>query len=293
MGRLTWAALFVLFTSIGVAAPFQATVTHDVEVRDGALDTDPVVARIEAGATITVRDCILEKCLIELPGVEFENAPWASDSALSVDGTPAPEYITSQRLNASTTRHSLDAFPAVKSGAQEIWTEGDSYMAGAYGISLTAELKRLMPRRSVTNTALGGSSIQEARDRMITPANASLAGRVTIFWDGSPNGTSDPSEYVNYLQAGIDALQTERFVIVPPATPPGVDGSAMQAIIAEQVKARWPENVLDWTEVLPHENYSLTPEAMHDYPADKFHLNAASIDAMAVALVDFLNDRGW
>ncbi|WP_105386084.1 SGNH/GDSL hydrolase family protein [Neorhizobium alkalisoli] len=68
--------------------------------------------------------------------------------------------------------------------ATDIFAEGDSYTAGAGGVSLSGTL-RTDTDRAVINTAVGGSTLAAARDRLIAEPNA--RGKTLVIWDGSAN----------------------------------------------------------------------------------------------------------
>lgn len=65
-----------------------------------------------------------------------------------------------------------------------IWTDGDSYVAGASGVSLAGTLQN-GTNRNVVNQAADGATLQEIRDRVL--ATPSLRGKTLIVWDGSAN----------------------------------------------------------------------------------------------------------
>ncbi|MBW6420394.1 SGNH/GDSL hydrolase family protein [Rhizobium sp. XQZ8] len=68
--------------------------------------------------------------------------------------------------------------------ASDIWAEGDSYTAGANGVSLSGAV-RSDSGRTVINTAVGGSTLVQVRDRLLS--SPSIKGKPLIIWDGSAN----------------------------------------------------------------------------------------------------------
>lgn len=133
--------------------------------------------------------------------------------------------------------------------SSNIRTEGDSLMAGAYGNSLRGKLNTLVSTtgNEFTNTAVGGSNINQVLDRIVDPVNTDLLGDITIIWDGSPNGLTTVSEYVDIIQECVDALKTTRYLIIPPITPYGSSyaGSTGEQVYLEMLD-RFPNNTLHW-----------------------------------------------
>jgi hypothetical protein len=73
---------------------------------------------------------------------------------------------------------------------ETIYAEGDSYMAGSYGVVLGNDL-RVSNRRQVANSAVGGSSLADIKARIL--ARPSLKGQPMVIWDGSANGFTTPA----------------------------------------------------------------------------------------------------
>lgn len=175
-----------------------------------------------------------------------------------------------------------------------IRTEGDSLMDGAYGVALNAYIASLVPQKLHTDTAVGGATMTEIRDRVLDPANSALRRRTTIFWDGSQNGITTVSEYADLLAQAIAALGHNNFVVVPPINPYGSTyaGSQQQAIAAEFL-SRWPNNFLHWQDWLTNTSGSIAQGEFYNAPTDSYHLSASGAAHMAMGIYQFLRSKGW
>lgn len=279
MDRSVCTVIFALTASSVVAAPFQATVIQDVEVRDGALDTNPVVTTITAGSEVTIRDCLAEICLLELPDITFKFAPWADASVFVVGETPATEHAAAQRRSAS--RVEVPVFLS-----RNIRTEGDSYMAGAYEVKLSDSIASATGRRTV-NSAVGGSEMSQVAERVESPSAAQYLGWVTVFWDGSHNGMTDVESYADQLQSAIEKLGHDHFIVIP-----AMHGGDRASVIAE-FKERWPDNYLGWQEAIGDYQAEIPAEWLARPDEDKVHLNQRTVDLMAEAVAEFITGKGW
>lgn len=174
-----------------------------------------------------------------------------------IDVTVAPAYlvpinIEPRNSNPFALNISLSGREWSKSvPGHDIRTEGDSLMAGAYGNAVNAELASLIVGQAVTNTAVGGSTMDEVLARVTSPGNSPLLNRVTVFWDGYQNGLTTVSEYADLLESAIDELGHPRFLVIPPINPytSTYSGSVPESVKAEYV-SRWPNNFLDWNTFL-------------------------------------------
>lgn len=275
MARLIWTAIFAMFASFAVAAPFQATVTLDVEVRDGALDTDPVVATIEAGAEVTIIDCLLDQCLLNMPGLALKNAAWADDAAIVVNGMPAADYAAQQRRAATRV-----AMPIIVS--RDIRTEGDSYMASPIRAAI-----QQATGRTTTTTAVGGSTMAEVADRTLLPENQKYLNQVTVFWDGSHNGMSDVSTYADELQTAIDALGHDRFLVLP-----ALHGDRRDEV-ATEFKSRWPNNIIDWRDVLGDYDGDIPQDLLKNPEVDNVHISDEAHNLVAAEVAKVIQAKRW
>ena len=94
-----------------------------------------------------------------------------------------------------------------------IWTNGDSYTDGAYGVALASSLRNLTGR-IVINDAVGGSTLRAARDRLVAAPHARR--KPLVIWDGSANGYGSVEETL----AIVDEIvawhgDAKRIIIVP------------------------------------------------------------------------------
>ena len=161
-------------------------------------------------------------------------------------------------------------------------------MGGACSYSITTYLRTVLGR-AVVSTAVGGSEMAEARDRVLSAENRKLLRSVTVFWDGSQNGFTNVTDYADQLGAAIAALGHDRFIVIPAAVPAGSrDEGEPQAILTE-FKRRWPENFLDWRDVLPNTAGVLDADQM----CDRVHLNRTALKTMARGIANFISAKGW
>jgi hypothetical protein len=103
--------------------------------------------------------------------------------------------------------------------AVPLWTEGDSMMNGAYGISLST-LLAASTGLGVINTAAGGNSWATITDRIIATieADPDAKNRTLLPFDGSANSFVSVEDTMERLQAVVDAFGSENWLFIPPLT---------------------------------------------------------------------------
>ncbi len=169
-------------------------------------------------------------------------------------------------------------------------------MQGAYGFNLYESISAAASR-PVINTARGGSTFKEVKDRIL--GDSSHQHETTVIDDMSPNGFTTIEDFMADARAIVAFLGHERYVFVASITPPPISGTgcndsqmrttdAIEAALVEEFGA---EHVLDVIPALQAMSNGSTDDT-HDvtvcntFPrsllADGTHLTQAGIDAQAV-----------
>ena len=177
-----------------------------------------------------------------------------------------------------------------------IRTEGDSLMAGAYGVSLHAYINTLLPPPlNLTNAATGGSTMDNIKDRIFDINNAQYLSHTTIIWDGSQNGITSVISYVDIVEEAIVKLGHGRYLVIPPITPYGTSysGSEAEAIRIEMQSRWWASNIFDWHEHLINTNGDIAQSEFHDAPTDVWHLSRGGAARLALGIITRLENKGW
>jgi hypothetical protein len=261
--------------------------TSNAVVRHAPGQQFPQVGLIPAGTPLAVEICFDRGayCAVDWAG----EAGFVAGELMAIEGTGETvrdvEGAKWARLEAAPTSR-LGAFKPIL--VPELRTEGDSYMGGACSYSITTELKAVLGR-GVVSTAVGGSEMGEARDRVLSAENRNLLGHVTVFWDGSQNGITTVDDYADELAAAIDVLGHDHFIIIPAAVPSGTKDAAQQLAIQAEFKRRWPDNILDWRDVLPNTAGIIDADQM----CDAVHLNRTALNTMARGIAGFITAEGW
>lgn len=114
-----------------------------------------------------------------------------------------------------------------------IWTEGDSYMAGAGGAVLTNLLEASTGRITI-NSAVGGSTLQNIRDRV--SAKSYLREKVLVEWDGSANGFVDVPTSIALLQDMVNSKADSKYLFIGSINVPN-PGSASSPTVSSYTTA--------------------------------------------------------
>ena len=268
---------------------YVATTTGDAAVRDVPSQAGRVVATVPAGTVVQVDVCFTEGeyCLGRVPGT-LDKGGFIAGRLLQVDDGGGRTVLEAETQRWARIRDE-QARPRVYL-SHRVRTEGDSYMAGAYGFSLEAYLAKDLGV-PVTNTALGGSTFDEALERMRS-GSKSLLNDVTVIWDGSMNGATSAENYVAQIGEAVGMLGHDHFLIVLPALP-GEPSTGMADAAGTMIKAKWPDNYLDWRPIIPNDEGVFGDDQLAKPPDDRTHLAEAPLEAMASAVADFIRQKGW
>jgi hypothetical protein len=286
--RLVFAAIFVLiFSFTAYAADYSAVTSGDAVLRAAPADSATKLGVVPSGTKLVVNVCFGEGAFCAVTGSGVQG--FIAGPRLLIDGTDqtiaAAEAAKWALLRSTPSPWTYDPKTVA---LRDVRTEGDSYMRGACNISITPELKAAL-NRSVVSTALGGSEMGAVRDRTLAPANKALLPYITVFWDGSQNGMTTVAEYADLLGQAIAALGHDHFVVIPAGVPAGVTDQTQTTAIQREFKRRWPDNFLDWREILPTKNGAINA----DQQCDAVHLNAKGLQAMAKGIASFITAKGW
>lgn len=267
---------------------YVATTTGDAAVRDVPSQGGRVVATVPAGTVVQVDVCFTEGeyCLGRVPGT-LDKGGFIAGRLLQVDD--GDETVLEAETQRWARIRDEQARPHVFL-SHLVRTEGDSYMAGAYGFALEQYIAKDLGL-TVTNTAKGGSSFDEVLER-IRDGSKSLLNDVTVIWDGSMNGATSAEDYVAQIGEAVGMLGHDHFLIVLPALP-GQPRTGMADAAGEMIKAKWPDNYLDWRPIIPNDGGVFGDDQLAKPPEDRTHLAEAPLEAMAGAVADFIRQKGW
>jgi hypothetical protein len=180
-----------------------------------------------------------------------------------------------------------------------IWAHGDSYVAGAGGISLKTGWDAGAGRRAMLiNGAAGGATIASILASVQGAAQAKLYGQTFVLCDGIPNSFGTYSGYCDSIASMLTTIGHERAVIYAPFVP---YGSVAQTItdavgIRDEMITRWGNKIIDWRDHLSSTGGALDEVHMYNYPTvagGEVHLNQASMETLGDALETKLGVLGY
>lgn len=277
-------SVFLLFCWPALAEgwqSFEATTTAEVELR-GAPGPYKPIAIIPPDTTLVIGVCFKQGEWCQVSNNDFSGF---ADAALLRVGNQTVQERYSEYwqdiLNKSAS--ALKIFTS-----RNIWTEGDSYMQGAHDVSLS-KLIADTSFRQTKGTARGGATMNEIASRLQAAENRLLRPRVVVIWDGSPNGLQSVEDYVDQLKVAIEGLGHNHFVIVPPLH----GGEPTRTNLAKEFKANWPDNVLDWRDVLGDYDSEIPKEWLAKPKEDQVHLGLEAMRKMASKITEFIRSKGW
>lgn len=287
------AVVAALLAFPSLAQEYQAVIAEDAVVRNAPGPGYGEQGVIPSGTPVAVPVCFSRGAYCK---VHWDSTSgFVSGSVLAIQGTgQTVSEAEAERWAAIDARPKsrMPTFGLILT--PDIRLEGDSFVGGAYDAGLYASLKKLTGRQ-VEKTGLGGSTMEEIVARVADPAFDRLLGRVTVFWDGSENGLTTVDDYLAQLQTAIDFLGHDRFIVLGAATNYREDDMDTVEAINAGMQARWPDNFLDWREILPltEPDGSLTEPMFANLPTDGTHLSAGAMDLVGSAVLDFIDAKGW
>jgi hypothetical protein len=245
---------------------------------------------VPAGTTLTVElGCTADACLVAVDGghrmIDKNLLVYNGENMGEVAAREQAEIDARLAAKAEAADRLASVGPIV---SPDIRLEGDSYMGGACRVDIASSIKAAIGR-NVVSTAVGGSEMAGARDRLLAPENRGLLRRITVLWDGSQNGYRTAESYADQVAEGIAALEHDRFIIIPAAVPAGSSNPTQQLAIADEFKRRWPDNYLDWRSFIPNTDGVINADQM----CDQVHLAKPALDAMGDGIASFVRQRGW
>lgn len=168
--------------------------------------------------------------------------------------------------------------------------EGDSFAGGAGGVVLPTTLQSLIGR-TVYNTGTGGAAMSLISSRLVASSTA-IKDKVTVIWDGGYNVAASIDAYADELEAGLVGI--DRFVIIPACISRGQADLTVQNDIRDEFVSRWPDNVLDWRDVLDFDGSALDDTMyLATDGSDNIHLSQAAMDLMAEAIWQKMGFLGY
>jgi len=204
------------------------------------------------------------------------------------------------RITVYTTPETdATAISALSKPAWDFLTEGDSYGAGAGGVGTAASAAKSKYRP--INFAVGGSSLLQARDRILAMSAGNKALPL-LFWDGDANGYGVLGTDMQFYADIAAALGHSRFLIIPSAKRNDQSAPQQAATIAlsNALKAAYPGNILDVMPMLISmgdpvaDATDITNKNVPDsLMQDRVHLTSVAMDAVIALAVDVMRSRGW
>lgn len=178
--------------------------------------------------------------------------------------------------------------------------EGDSFMTHGHGGgpagSIISRLESITDR-TVMTTASGNSTMPEISERLSSTEFRHLRPKTTVIWDGSENPVDTLSQVAPYcesLATGLRQIGHQRFVIIPACANLLETDMTISDAIRDELKARWPHNVLDWRDRLDLDpNGAPAREMFRDPDLDATHLSGTAMEIMAAAIANFITAKGW
>jgi len=229
-----------------------------------------------------------------------------SDTSLSDNSSIKPGLAMLSVARSQTGETWDGAISSVKIYATErlptdmFYLEGDSYVAGAGGVSLTASLASAASRGAFT-TGQGGSDLASQASRVAT--NPGLCRGVFVHWDGDANGFGTLAADMALYASMVAALGHTRFIIVPPCqrangSTKNAPAAALQAALMAQYGAT---HVVDAQAILAGNATSPGDDATvaaGQIPAsllqgDGTHLTSTGMGFIATAIAALIISNGW
>lgn len=174
-----------------------------------------------------------------------------------------------------------------------LYLEGDSYHAGHSGV-YAAYIYADYVGRYTYPTAVSGSDMAGVLTR-VQAVNSTIRDGIFVLWDGSANGYTTLSEYCDSVQAVIDELGHDRFILIPESVPFGASAGTQSRAegIRDEYEVRWPGHIVDWRDYIPNTLGVIDQSMMVNYPTDTVHLNAQAFTFMSAGISSMILENGW
>lgn len=244
---------------------------------EASLGANRVVARLNTGAAL------LDSAAV-LPGI---GRLWIGRS------------FTGEAWDGTLSR--LSVWPVERAPDDLILAEGDSYVAGAGGVSLSTSLNTALSGRPVLSRAAGGSTPTDVLTRLA--AIPGLARGTVVIWDGDMNTGSVVADQLAAYAAIVASVTHGRYLIVPPcrrADKLGTD-NANVALVQSALADLYPGHIVDAQAILaahataPGDNADVAggyiPASL--LQVDQAHLTSAGMGYVATAVATEIGVRGW
>ncbi|SMF66131.1 hypothetical protein SAMN02982989_3440 [Xaviernesmea oryzae] len=178
--------------------------------------------------------------------------------------------------------------------------EGDSYPAGANGVSGAGSLSTILGK-PVFVTASGGSTLAQQVARV--QANPELYRGVFVHIDGDNNGYGSLETDMGLYADMIEAIGHNRFIIVPPMQRANktTEANAATLALSNALLAAYPNNTVDGQALLAAHATSpgddaavaagqIPPSLLQ---VDETHLTSDGMNYLMQGPADIITDRGW
>lgn len=157
---------------------------------------------------------------------------------------------------------------------------------------MAASLYALQAARGLISQAVGGSTLSEAKDRVL--ASTTLVQGPLVVWDGSPDGYGSIEAYMQCFADMAEWQGDGRFIFLPPLrrenqTAP--DQAATAQIRTLMLAEYYPNHMIDAQVMLEDENGYVAAEYLQQ--PGGVHLNQTGMDLPTAALNDLLNQNYW
>lgn len=195
----------------------------------------------------------------------------------------------------------LSVFAAERLPDNLILAEGDSYVAGAGGVSLNAALGTALSGRPVVSRAVGGGTPMDVASRLA--AIPGLARGPVVIWDGEMNTGSVVADQLQAYADIITRIPHGRYLILPPcrrASKSGAD-NANVSVVQAALASLYPAHVVDAPAILathataPGDNADIAAGSIPTslLQGDLAHLSSAAMAYVAAAVATEIGARGW
>lgn len=199
------------------------------------------------------------------------------------------------------TLSQLSVWPSERLPSDMILAEGDSYVAGAGGVSLAGSLAATLSGRPVISRGVGGATPMDIAARL--DATPGLARGIVIVWDGEMNTGSVVADQLAAYAGVVARIPHGRYLILPPCRRAAKSEAenADVALVQSALASLYPSHIVDAQAILaahataPGDNADLAagyiPTSL--LQADLAHLTSIGMSHVASAVAAEIGGRGW